>query len=593
MNPNYAITDKTITFRRFSLVAVVLALLLVPTVIYNYLLFHVLVEIFSIVVAFGIFIIAWNSSYFVKNNFILFIGVAYLFVALLDLLHTISYKGMGVFPGSGADLPTQLWIAGRGLEAVSLFIAPFTVGWNINRYKVFVIFGGVSVLLIASIATGLFPHCFIEGQGLTFFKIAAEYVIVGLLASTLVYYHKKKQTFDLSVYRLIITSLFLTIAGELFFMVYTDVYGITNVLGHFAKFFSFYVMYKAFIETGLVSPYRLLFSSLEEKEQNLRLSEERTEKILETMNEGLEMHKREGELEYVNNKLAAMVGSTFENLQGTSIKNLVPEDKRENFMQQMKQIGEGGDHIFETELINSAGERLSVIVAPRKIDSTIFSVVTDISDQKKTITELGENIKEKEFLLKEVYHRVKNNFQNISSLLALELQSLEDGKAKLIIEDIRSRITTMAMVHTLLYRSGDLRNINIAEYLYQLVKELLASYSKGIVDIQLQWNAEDIVLNFDRAVPCGLLVNEAVTNTIKYAFKDRNKGIISIDLSSQDGTCVVKLSDDGIGFPENIISGNTDSLGIMLIKSFAKQLHGTVQFSNNENGSVLKVEFPI
>jgi signal transduction histidine kinase len=241
------------------------------TSLYSYLLFHGTAEIFSIVVACGIFMVVWNSRRFLDNNYLLFVGVAYLFVAVLDFVHTLAYKGMGVFPGFNTNLPTQLWIAARYFESTSLLIAPFFLN---RRLKIRTIFIGYTVaigfLLGAIFYWRIFPTCFVEGLGLTPFKKASEYIIICTLLAAIVVLMRSRHTFDRGVVRLLVASLAVTMASELAFTFYVHAYGFSNLVGHMLKIISFYLIYRAIIQTGLVKPYVLLFRNLKQSEENLR-----------------------------------------------------------------------------------------------------------------------------------------------------------------------------------------------------------------------------------------------------------------------------------------------------------------------------------
>jgi len=253
----------------FSWVLVLSGLYL--TSLYSYLLFHSLSEIFSIVVACGIFIIAWNSRQFLDNNYLLFIGIAYLFVGGLDLLHTLAYKGMGVFEGYGANLATQLWIAARYIESFSLLIAPLVLGRKLRSSFVLMAYFLAVVILLASIFHWrIFPDCFVEGVGLTPFKKSSEYIICLILISSIALLVSKQKEFDRSVLKLLVASILLTIAAELAFTSYISVYGIANLFGHYCKIVSFYLIYKAITETRLTKPYNLLFRNLKQSEEAIR-----------------------------------------------------------------------------------------------------------------------------------------------------------------------------------------------------------------------------------------------------------------------------------------------------------------------------------
>jgi signal transduction histidine kinase len=237
---------------------------------YSYLLFHGLVELFSVVVACGIFMIAWNSRRFLANSYLLFIGVAYLFVGILDLLHTLAYKGMGAFPGFGTNLPTQLWIVSRYVESLSLLIAPAFLGRKLKARAVFAGYSVAVALLVASIFVGIFPDCYVEGEGLTPFKRISEYAIALILLASAVWLWRKRGAFDSGVLYLLIASIAITIVSELAFTLYRSVYDVFNLSGHLLKLLSFYLIYKAIIETGLEQPYNLLFRDLKQSEKALR-----------------------------------------------------------------------------------------------------------------------------------------------------------------------------------------------------------------------------------------------------------------------------------------------------------------------------------
>ncbi len=245
------------------------------TSFYSYLLFHSLVELFSIVVACGIFIIAWNSRRFMDNNYLLFIGIAYLFIGGLDLIHTLGYTGMGVFQGYGTNLPTQLWISARYLESLSLLIAPLFLHRKLKVYLIISGYGIVFLLLILSIFYwNIFPQCFVEGVGLTPFKKVSEYTISLILLGSLIMLLKNRQQFDRRVLRLLGRSIAITILSELAFTLYSDPYGLFNLIGHFFKLISFYLIYRALIETGLTKPYSLLFRNLNQSEEALKWANE-------------------------------------------------------------------------------------------------------------------------------------------------------------------------------------------------------------------------------------------------------------------------------------------------------------------------------
>jgi len=241
------------------------------TSLHSYLLFHSLAEIFSIAVAFCIFMLAWSARRFLVDTYFLFIGIAYLFIGGLDLIHTLSYSGMGVFPESNTNLPTQLWIGARYMEGLSFMVAPFFINRRWKTGFVFFGYGLATFLLVASIFYWPgFPTCFIEGMGLTPFKKVSEYIICLLLLGATAVMYKRRNEFDRGVLRLLVASIVLTVASELAFTFYVHAYGLSNLIGHYFKIGSFYLIYKAVIDTGLAKPYDLLFRDLKKNEEELK-----------------------------------------------------------------------------------------------------------------------------------------------------------------------------------------------------------------------------------------------------------------------------------------------------------------------------------
>jgi hypothetical protein len=271
----------------------ILILILAMTGLYfttyvNYLLFHTLVEGFSIVVGVSIFMIAWNSKKYIRNAYLLFIGIAYLFIALLDLLHTLSYKGMPIFTDYDY-YANQLWIGARYMESITLALAFVFLKEKrtLNSNVLFFVYTMVTALVVASVFYWkIFPVCFVEGAGLTPFKKISEYVICGILGISVVLLVKNKQRFEKNVYLMLISSIICTIVSELAFTVYTSNYGPANLIGHYFKVFSYFFIYKAILTTGIEKPFKLIFWELDSTINSLN-QEVRTRKQIQDENEEL------------------------------------------------------------------------------------------------------------------------------------------------------------------------------------------------------------------------------------------------------------------------------------------------------------------
>ncbi|HWR52471.1 MAG TPA: MASE3 domain-containing protein [Bryobacteraceae bacterium] len=253
----------------------------------NFLLFHAVVEFFTVAVAWSIFFLAWNARRNLDNHALLAIGVGSLFMGLADALHALAYRGMGVFPSHDANLPTQLWIVARYVQAATLLSAPFFVRRKLPAGPVIVVSAAVTAFLLGSVFFGVFPACYVEGFGLTNFKVVSEYVVIAAFVAAIALVINRRKEFEPSVRRQITTSLVLTVAAELAFTVYTDVYGLANAAGHLLRFVSFTFLYRAILVTGIRRPYDLLYRNLARSEEALRQSDERYRAFVANTSEGI------------------------------------------------------------------------------------------------------------------------------------------------------------------------------------------------------------------------------------------------------------------------------------------------------------------
>lgn len=246
----------------------------------NYLLFHALVELFSIVIAFTIFTLTWNARRMINNGYLLFLGISFLFVGGLDLVHTLAYKGMGILPGTmlsnpnAANLATQLWLSARYMQSLSLIAAAFFVNRRFMPKYVFGTYAVLTALLLLSVLTWkVFPDAFIDGIGLTPFKRFSEYAINILYLIGLGLVLRIRDRFDRGVLILLVASIGFNVATELAFTEYIAVNDTVNMLGHFFKIIAFYFIYKAVIETAFLKPHELLYRDLALSEKALRASQ--------------------------------------------------------------------------------------------------------------------------------------------------------------------------------------------------------------------------------------------------------------------------------------------------------------------------------
>jgi signal transduction histidine kinase len=264
---------------------------------YSYLLFHSFIEVATVAVAFALFALTWNARRFLSTGYLKTIGIGYGFIGLVDLVHALAYKGMNVFSGYDANLPTQLWIAARYAQAAVLCLAPLLQQRRVDERLLLAACATVTAAILAATFSGAFPDCYVEGQGLTTFKIGSEYLISALLVASLVPLYGMRAAFSREVYWLIVGSIVLTVLSELCFTAYVSVYGFANMLGHLVKLGAFYLTYRALLVTGISEPFDLIF-------RDLKLTEDRLRRAHDTLEE--KVRERTAELHRTNRELLAV-----------------------------------------------------------------------------------------------------------------------------------------------------------------------------------------------------------------------------------------------------------------------------------------------
>ncbi|MEN8122489.1 MAG: PAS domain S-box protein [Bacteroidota bacterium] len=273
-------------------------------------------------------------------------------------------------------------------------------------------------------------------------------------------------------------------------------------------------------------------------------------------------------------------------------------------MELYRLLGEKGSlENIDVKLKNKQGKELDTILFVEMIEEQgkklIYTTFIDISEKNaaKEALQIANNklkdaLEDKEVLLKEVHHRVKNNMQTIHSLLFKQQRISDNNLVKLALQDSMDRISSMALINEHIYRNKNFKEINFGKHLTEFTKRLISAYQEPGKKIELKIHAEAVYLSIDKAMPCTLIVSEIVSNSLKYAFSSRDNGIISIELANLNNTHVyLSISDNGIGLPENFDSENTNSLGMFIITNLSKrQLKGELEM-NSENGTHFIIKF--
>ncbi|MFN6480396.1 PAS domain S-box protein [Nostoc sp. DedQUE07] len=223
--------------------------------------------------------------------------------------------------------------------------------------------------------------------------------------------------------------------------------------------------------------------------------------------------------------------------------------------------------------------------------SVLVAIQQDITEQKQAEEKIKASLKEKEVLLKEIHHRVKNNLGIVSSLLQMQCRRTQDPVVTAILRDSQNRIASIALVHEKLYRSEDLADIDFAQYIPDLTTHLFDSYNVSSSQIQLHIQVDNASLDIETAIPCGLIINELVSNALKYAFVGNRGGKIEVKFYQEPAsTLTLIIRDNGVGLPENFDSKKTKTLGITLVQGLVKQLRGKLEI-DSQQGTEFKITF--
>lgn len=322
------------------------------------------------------------------------------------MIHTLAYKGMGIFQGYDANLPTQLWIIARYMESVSLFIAPFFFNRTLRLNLIFTIYALiVTILFSALFLWPIFPDCFIEGKGLTLFKKVSEYIISLILLGSMILLIRKRKEFERYVLIWVIWSIITTIISKFAFTFYVDVYGLSNLIGHIFKIISFYLIYKAIIETGLTKPYSLLWRNLKLSEERLREERDKAQSYLDVAGVILLIIGSDERVLLINKKGCEILGVTEKEVIGRNwFDHFIPEKEREKLKRIFSRIISGNIEPFEyveNSILNNRKEERIIAWNNKILKDPSGNIIATLSSGMD-ITERKQAEAEKERLIREL-----------------------------------------------------------------------------------------------------------------------------------------------------------------------------------------------
>ena len=318
-------------------------------------------------------------------------------------------------------------------------------------------------------------------------------------------------------------------------------------------------------------------------EDLLTESEERFRRLFETANDGIVLlEKGEGKITHANPASEKMTGYTSKESIGNSLQDIgIPLDLGD-FQKTMQDLNNRGIiHYDDIPVITKTGQHIDTDIYLVDRAKLVQCNIRNITERKQASEKVAASLLEKETMLGEIHHRVKNNLQIISSLLNLQAKTIGDEKMEGIFRACQDRVASMAAVHQLLYESQNFAEINFGDYLRETASKLFQSYKTGKSTISLVIQAENVMLSIDTAIPCGLIINELVTNALKYAFPEVSKGEIKIEMRQTKQGISLLFEDNGIGFPKDVDFYNSGTLGLKLIHLLVEQLDGSIeQFIN-------------
>ena len=350
----------------------------------------------------------------------------------------------------------------------------------------------------------------------------------------------------------------------------------------------------------------LVLSSVVDLSARKRM-EERFRRVVEFAPNAMVMISASGRIEMVNAQAELLFGYERSELLGQPIETLVPKrfrghhpGLRTTFMNDPKSrpMGAGRD-LFG---LRKDGTEFPVEIGLNPIETDegpmVLSAIVDISDRKQKENHIQAALKEKDVLLGEVHHRVKNNLQIVHSLLDLQSARIDDELVREMLRDSQNRIRSMALIHQTLYQSKDFAGVDFGNFLDTLIPTLISSYGIDPSRIALSIKADDVQLPLNAAVPAGLLVNELISNALKHAFPDGRAGEITVMLRSDAdrgaaaNLIVLTVSDDGVGIPDGLNLQQTDTLGLQLVALLTDQLHGKLDI-RRQDPTQFVIEFEV
>ena len=622
-----------------------MALFLIAIAQYNFLTFHTLAELFSIVISFVIFAFAWFTRIYSKNNFLLFLACGYFWVGSLDLIHALVYDGINIIVAGSGNLGSQFWIGARYLQALLMLAAPFAANRKQNGYFLFTLFGIISVVLVVSIFSGHFPITFVDGKGLTDFKIYSEYLIIFILLLSLPALLRYGKNISTEEKILIIISIIFTMSAELAFTFYVSVFGLSNLAGHIFKIFSFWFIFQAVVISNLRKPY----AELRDREALLNA-------VVNNSPTKIHIKNTDGSYTLINRVAEKLFGVSDTEGRGKTSHDLFPKNLADVFVANDKDVINLGKAIeseeeffieerartflttkfpiFDQEKIISIGAIGIDITERKEMDVTLRNAHADLERRVAERTnELSQEIAERKLaenkarvasqaksdLMANMSHELRTPLNAIigfsSAIKEQMFGPVGHNKYLEYIDDINSSGQhLLELINDILdvsaIEAGSLKlkeeNIEIAGVVDSSINMLKTRSERGKVKVTSFVDKTAPLIFADERRMKQIVLN-LLSNAVKFTPEG---GEISVrGNNNDDGTYSIEVIDNGIGMndEETIIAmsafGQVDSghnrihegtgLGLPLTQGLMKLHGGSLEIESIKNqGTIITVTFP-
>jgi PAS domain S-box-containing protein len=346
-----------------------------------------------------------------------------------------------------------------------------------------------------------------------------------------------------------------------------------------------------------VTEQKRMDEELRDSEKRLKQSEYRYRTLVENLPQKIFLKNKDSVYISCNEKFARDLKIKPDKVAGKTDYDFFPKELADKYRSDDKRIMALGkiENIEEKYIQNGQEVWVHTVKTPVKDENgdivSILGIFWDITEQRQAAEKLKTSLEEKEVLLKEIHHRVKNNMQIISSLLRLQAANIKDEKIQEVFNEVHSRIRSMSLLYEMLYQSKDLARVDFAEYIKRLTSHLISMHKAKMTAPSLRLGVSDVHLDIKRAIPCGLIITELISNSLKHAFPNGKKGEIVVEMHPNKGEKYkLVVSDNGVGFPEGLDFRQTKSLGMRLVVDLVNQLNGTIEL-RREKGTEFSIEF--